>query len=85
MGFEFGRLQIWMNKFRQKGNITDKDFMIHILNNLPEEYNVIPDGLENCLTATRDDVLAIDAICKKLNCQTEKIKSKKDEKCKKRA
>ena len=37
--------QIWMglkiqiNIFSIKGGITDKDFMIHILNNLPEECN----------------------------------------------
>ena len=30
-----------MNAFRINGNIYYLDFMIHILNNLPEEYNVI--------------------------------------------
>ena len=34
------RLKIWMSKFRIKSNITDEDFMIHILNNWPKEYNV---------------------------------------------
>ena len=43
-GFEF--------EFGQKGNVSDEDFMIHVLNNLPKEYNVILDGLENCLMAT---------------------------------
>ena len=30
-------LQICMNEFRQKVNITDEDFMIHVLKNLPGE------------------------------------------------
>ena len=46
-------LQICMNGFDQKGNITDEDFVIHILNNLPGEYNVVLDGLESHLTTTR--------------------------------
>ena len=28
-------LQIRMNEFGQKGNITDEDFIIHLLNNFP--------------------------------------------------
>ena len=28
-------LKIQMNEFRKKGGISDKDFMIHILNNFP--------------------------------------------------
>ena len=38
-----------MTKFGQKGNVSDKDFMIHVLDNLPEEYDMILDGLENGL------------------------------------
>ena len=49
-----------MNKFDQKGSVSDKDFMIHILNNLPNEYDVILNGLENHLTVTGDDALTID-------------------------
>ena len=64
----------------QKGNVSDKDFMIHILNNLPKEYHVILDGLENHLTATRDNALTIDLICKKLNHRYKKIIAKKEEK-----
>ena len=44
-------LQIWMNEFKQKGNVSDEDFMIHVLNNLPKEYDVILNGLENYLMA----------------------------------
>ena len=55
-------LQIQMNKFRQKGNIMEEDFMIHILNNYPEEYDMILDGLENCLMTTGEDGLTINVI-----------------------
>ena len=48
-----------MIKFGQKGNVTDEDFMIHVLNNLPEEYDVILDRLENCLTATGENALQL--------------------------
>ena len=60
-------LQIWMNKFGQKGSVSDEDFMIHVLNNLPEEYDVILDGLENRLMATGENALNIDSIREKLN------------------
>ena len=73
-------MQIRMNKFGLKDNVTDKDFMIHVLNNLPKEYDVIPDGLENCLMASGNDVLTINMIHKNLNHQYKKIKSKKEEK-----
>ena len=56
-----------MTEFGQKGNVSDEDFMIHVLNNLPEKYNVILDGLENCLVATRENALTIDSIRTKLN------------------
>ena len=69
-----------MTKFGQKDNASDEDFMIHILNNLHEEYNVILDGLENCLTATGENALTIDSIQEKLNHRYEKIKTKKEEK-----
>ena len=73
-------LWIRMTKFRQKGSVSDEDFMIHVLNNLPEEYDVILDGLENRLMATRENALMIDSICEKLNHSYEKVKSKKEEK-----
>ena len=34
--------------------------MIHVLNNLPKEYDVILNGLKNHLTATGDNALMID-------------------------
>ena len=69
-----------MTKFRQKGNVSDEDFMIHVLNNLPEEYYVILDGFENHLMATGENALTIDSIHEKLNHRYKKIKSKKEEK-----
>ena len=56
-----------MNKFCLKDSITDKDFMIHVLNNFPEDYNVILNGLENCHPATGNKVLTIHVIHKKMN------------------
>ena len=54
--------------------------MIHILNNLPEEYDVILDGLENRLTVIGENALTIDTIREKLNHRYEKFKNKKEEK-----
>ena len=47
--------------------------MIHVLDNLPKEYNEILHGLENHLMATGDDALMIDLTCKKTNHPYEKI------------
>ena len=77
-------LQTCMNELGLKGNITDKDSMIHALNNLPKDNDVILDGLGNNLMMTRDDVLTINVICKKLNHWNEKFKSKKRRKNQKR-
>ena len=65
-----------MSKFGQKGNVSDEYFMIHIVNDLPEEYDVILDGLENHLTTPGDDALNIDSIHKKMNQRYKKIKAK---------
>ena len=54
--------------------------MTYILNNFPEEYDVILSGLENCLTANVDDALTIEIICRKLNHCYEKFKDKNEEK-----
>ena len=71
----FEGLQIRMTEFGQKGNVSDEDLMIHILNNLPKEDNVILDELENYLMATGENALTIDSIHEKLNHRCEKIKS----------
>ena len=57
--------------------------MIHVLNILPEEYDVILYRLENGLMMTGDDALTIDLICEKLNHRYNKIKSNKEEKTEK--
>ena len=57
--------------------------MIHVLFNLPKEYDVILDGLESYLSAGWNNVLMIEVICEKLNHQNEKIKNKNEEKEKK--
>ena len=60
-------LQIHMNEFRLKGNTSDEGYMIHVLNNLPKEYDGILDGLENHHTLSCDDKLTIAVIRQKLN------------------
>ena len=57
--------------------------MIHLLNNLPKDYNVILNGLENCLTTTGKDMLRIDAIHEKLNHRYKENKNKKEERTEK--
>ena len=77
-------LQIQKNEFGEKGSITDGDFMIHLLNNLPKDYDVILNELENCLMVTGDNKLTIDAIHEKSNYRHEKIKIKKRNKSKRK-
>ena len=72
-----------MNEFRQKGNVSDEVFMIHVLNNLPKEYNVILDGLENHVTTTGNYALTIDSICENIITGARKLKVKKKKKQKK--
>ena len=74
-----------MNKFVHNGNVSGEDFMIHVLNNLPEGYDIILNELENPLTMPGDDALTIDSICEKLNHRYERIKSKKEEKTEKKS
>ena len=61
-----------MIEFGTKGNIMDEDFLIHILNNLPEMKYVILDGMEKPW-ASGPVALTIDVIHKKLNHWYEKI------------
>ena len=50
-------LRIGISEFGLKGDITVKDFMIQVLNNLLKEYGLILDMLESHLTSSRDDEL----------------------------
>ena len=54
--------------------------MIHIINNLPEKYVIILDGLKNYLTSSGDDTVAKVVIREKLNHIYVKIKNKNEEK-----
>ena len=67
-----------MKKIGLKGGISDEDFMIHVLNNLLEKYDVILERLENCLTSSGDDALTKEVIRQKINhgCQNKNLKMK---------
>ena len=67
MDFKFGRVQIQMKEFGMKLSISKEDFMINILNNLHEEYDVILIGLENHFILSGTDILIIEVICEKSN------------------
>ena len=58
-------LKIQMNKFQLNVSISDEDFMIHILNNLPKGYDVILKRLENQLISSCNDAPIINLIRKK--------------------
>jgi len=62
--------------------ISEKDLMVHVLNNLPKEYDMILDGLENRLDKTGDEGLTIEVIREKLSGRFERIKKmiKEDDK-----
>ena len=66
-----------MSEFSAKGNMTDEDFMIHTLNILHKEYNVILNGFENQLTLTDCDAWTIEMIQDKLNHYYEKSRAKR--------
>ena len=68
---------IQMTKFEMKGSIMDKEFKIHVINNLSDEYVVVLDDLENCLTSTG---LTIENICEKFNHWHRWIKNENEEK-----
>ena len=73
-----------MSEFKHRGNLTDENFMIHVLNNLPQEYDVILDRLENHLTLSSNDALMIEVIKGKLNHRYEKLRTKMKKKVKKK-
>ena len=53
-GSEFKKTKFW-----SKGSINNNGFMIHMLNNLPQEYDVTLDGLKNSCTSSGPDALTI--------------------------
>ena len=66
---ELESLRNEMNGISLSSKMTDQDFMIHILNNLPEVYDVVLDGMESRLMLKDDDAnkLTIENIRDKLN------------------
>lgn len=64
-----------MDSISLSSKMNDQDFMIHILNNLPEEYDVILDGMESRLMLPDSDPnkLTIENIRDKLNNRFERI------------
>ena len=50
-------LKIQMSEFITRGSVTDEDFIILVLNNVPEKNDVILDGLEGHLTLIVQDKL----------------------------
>ena len=60
-----------------KATISDDDLIIHILNNLPTEYNTIVEQLEDAISSTGDDKLTLERVRDKLRIKFQRIK--KDE------
>ncbi len=56
------------------------DVMIHVLNNFPEEYDVVLDSLETHLVSNGEDRLTLEFLSKKSNSRFERIISNEREK-----
>ena len=76
-------LQIWLNEFGVKGNISYKDLMIHVLNNLYEEHDAILVCLNNHHASSDHNLLRIEVIYENLNHWYRKLKTKLTKKQKK--
>ena len=59
--------------------ISDRDFLLHILNNFSKEYDFVLDGLEIRLDETGDKALTLEMVCKKLSEQYARIKKEVDD------
>ncbi len=75
----FEALKQRMDEIGLVGRISDMEFMIHVLNNLPKEYDVVLDSLENCIVSTGEDRLTLESLREKLNSRFERITSKERE------
>ncbi len=69
-----------MDEIGLVGRMSDMEFMIHVLNILPEEYDVVLDRLETCLVSTGEYRLRLESLREKLNSRFERIVSKEREK-----
>lgn len=70
-----------MDNISITARMTDVDFMIHILNNLPEDYDVVLDGLESRLMLKDGDPnkLTIEDVRDKLNNRYERLDERTEE------
>ena len=59
--------------------ISEKDLMVKVINNLPEEYDVVVDGLENKLSLSGDESLTVEKMRDKLNDRYQRILDHKEE------
>ena len=59
--------------------ISEKDLMVKVINNLPEEYDVVVDGLENKLSLSGDEALTVEKMRDKLNDRYQRILDHKEE------
>lgn len=60
-----------------KTDMSDQDFIIHILNNLPEKYDVVLDNLENKLmTDDKNNLLTIEEVREKLSGRYQRVNQK---------
>ena len=69
-----------MDEIGLVGVMSDMEFMSHMLNNLPDEYDVVLDSLETHLVSTGEDKLMFEALPEKLNSRFERISCKEREK-----
>ncbi len=53
--------------------MSDMEFMIRVLNNLPEEYDVVLDSLETRLVSTGEDRLTLESLREQLNSRFENL------------
>ena len=67
-----------MDALNISGKMTDMDFIIHVLRNLPEEYEVAVESLEDRLEDITNK-LGIEEVCTKLNTRLVRINRQKDE------
>ena len=72
-------LRQMMGKIGLEEKMSDMEFMILLLNNLLEEYNVVLDSLESCLVSTSEDTLTLKALWEKLNSRFQQISLKERE------
>ena len=73
-----------MSEFGMKGNISNENLVVHVVNNLLEEDNIILDGLKNCLIFSGPDALIIEIISEKWNHWHKKSKTDMKEKIKRK-